>query len=75
MLGLLKVYRMASAIKYAKHDSVVDEVMSTVKRSFFGKPVDDKFFNCLESLIEIKMAATGHSTLFNIQSVFENITF
>ena len=58
---------MASAAKKAKYNSVVDEVISTVRRSYFGKPVDDEFLNFLKSLLENKMAASeeGHSSLFD----------
>ena len=56
---------MAPAAKKAKYDSAVDEVISTVKRSYFGKPVDEEFLNFLKSLLENKMAASeGHSSLF-----------
>ena len=59
---------MASAAKKAKNDSAVDEVISTVRRSYFGKPVDDEYLNFLKSLLEDKMAASeGHSTLFDYQ--------
>ena len=59
---------MAPPAKKAKFDSAVDEVVSTVRRSYFGKPVDDKFLNFLKSLLENKMAAReGHSTLFDYQ--------
>ena len=58
--------RMASSPKYAKCDSAVDEILSTVRRSYFGKPVDDEYLNFLKSLLENKMAASeGHSTLFD----------
>ena len=57
---------MASAAKYAKCDSAVDKVISTVRRSYFGKPVNDEFLYFLKSLLENKMAASeGHSTLFD----------
>ena len=56
---------MAPAAKKAKYDSAVDEVVSTVRRSYFGKPVDDEYLNFLKSLLENKMAASeGHSSLF-----------
>ena len=59
---------MAPAAKKAKYDSAVDEVISTVRRSYFGKPVDDEFLNFLKSLLENKMASSeGHSTLFDYQ--------
>ena len=56
---------MASAAKKEKCDSAIDEVISTVRRSYFGKPVDDKFLNFLKSLLENKMAASeGHTQHF-----------
>ena len=59
---------MAPAAKKAKYDSPVDEVISTVRRSYFGKPVDDEYLNFLKSLLENKMAANeGHSILFDYQ--------
>ena len=58
--------RMASSPKYAKYDSAVDEVISNVRRSYIGKPVNDEFLCFLKSLLENKMAASeGHSTLFD----------
>jgi hypothetical protein len=66
---------MASAAKKAKCDSAVDEVISTVRRSYFGKPVNDEFLNFLKSLLENKMAAIeGHSTLFDYQ-LFNKFNF
>ena len=66
---------MASAAKKAKCDSTVDEVISTVRRSYFGKPVDDEYLNFLKSLLENKMAASeGHSTLFDYQAIINLFT-
>ena len=59
---------MAPAAKKAKYDSAVDDVITIVRRSYFGKPVDDEFLNFLKSLLENKMAAIeGDSTLFDYQ--------
>ena len=50
---------MASSAKYAKYDSAVDDIISIVKRSHFGKPVDEEFLSDLKSLMENKMIAAG----------------
>ena len=50
---------MASSAKYAKYDSAVDDIISIVKRSHFGKPVDEEFLRDLKSLMENKMIAAG----------------
>ena len=50
---------MASSAKYTKYDSAVDDIISIVKRSHFGKPVDEEFLSDLKSLMENKMVATG----------------
>ena len=56
---------MASAAKKAKCDSAVDEVISIVRRSYFGKLVDEEYLNFLKSLLENKMAASeGHTQHF-----------
>ena len=56
---------MASLAKYAKQDSVVDKVISTVGRSYFEKPVYDKAEN--------EIADTGHSTLFDFPAVLKKV--
>ena len=56
---------MASLAKYAKQDSVVDKVISTVGRSYFEKPVDDKTEN--------EIADTGQSTLFDFPAVLKKV--
>ena len=61
---------MAPPAEKANFDFAVDEVVSTVRRSYFGKPVDDIVLNFLKSVLENKMAAIeGHSTLFDYQLV------
>ena len=50
---------MASSAKYAKYDSAVDDIIAIVKRSHFGKPVDEEFLSDLKSLMENKMIAAG----------------
>ena len=55
---------MASSVKYAKYESAVDDIISTVRKSYFGKPVDEEFLSVLKSLMENKMAATGQSSYF-----------
>ena len=50
---------MASSAKYTKYDSAVDDIISIVKRSHFGKPVDEEFLSDLKSLMENKMIAAG----------------
>ena len=54
-----KSKRMASSAKYAKYDSAVDDIISIVKRSHFGKPVDEEFLSDLKSLMENKIIAAG----------------
>ena len=46
---------MASTNKYAKYDFVLDDIISTVRRSHFGKPVDDDFLKDLRFLMENRM--------------------
>ena len=50
---------MAASAKYAKYDSAVDDIISIVRRSHFGKPVDDKFLSDIKSLMENRMIADG----------------
>ena len=43
---------MASTTEYEKYDSAVDDIISIVYRSYFGKTVDDEFLSDLKLLIE-----------------------
>ena len=52
--------------KRAKYNSAVDDVISVVRRSFFGKPVDDEFLTELKSLMETKIIAAGQYNLYNL---------
>ena len=47
--------RMASTNKYATYDFVLDDIISTVRGSHFGKPVDDQFLKDLRFLMKNKM--------------------
>ena len=44
-----------SNAKHAKYDSAVDDLISSVRRSFFGKTADEEFFTNLKSMIEGKI--------------------
>ena len=46
--------RMASNAKHAKCDSVADDLISSVRRSYFEKTADEEFFTNLKSIIELK---------------------
>ena len=46
---------MASTTKYANYDSVLDNIISTVRRSYFGKTVNNKFLKDLKFLMKNKM--------------------
>ena len=46
---------MASTTKYANYDSVLDNIISTLRTSHFGKPVNDKFLKDLKFLMKNKM--------------------
>ena len=50
---------MSSSAKYAKYDSAVDSIISIIRRSYFGKKVDEEFLTDLKSLMENKIVATG----------------
>ena len=50
---------MSSFAKYAKYDSSVDNIISIIRRSYFGKKVDEEFLTDLKSLMENKIVATG----------------
>ena len=57
-LDLLTFFkRMASTsnAKHAKYDSAVDDLISSVRRSFFGKTADEEFFTNLKFMIEGKI--------------------
>jgi hypothetical protein len=46
-----------SSSKHEKFDSAVDDIISTVRRSYFGKPVDDELLSELSILMESKKIA------------------
>ena len=46
---------MASSAEYVKYDSAVDDIISIVNRSYFGKTVNDKFLKDLKFLMKNKM--------------------
>ena len=51
----------ASSSKHEKYDSAVDETISEVRKSYFGKPIDDELLNELSILMESKkIAAEGY---------------
>ena len=50
---------MAPTAKKARYDSALDDVISIVRRSFFGKPVDDEFLTDLKYLMESKLISAG----------------
>ena len=50
---------MASAAKYTKYNSVFDDIICSIRRSYLGKPVDEEFLSDLKSLMENKMVAAG----------------
>ena len=50
---------MASNAKYAKYNSVFDDIISIIRTSYLGKPVDEEFLSDLKFLMENKMVATG----------------
>ena len=47
--------RMTSNAKHAKYDSAADDLISSVRRSYFGKTADEDFFTNLKSMIEGKI--------------------
>ena len=51
--------KMASSAEYEKYDSAVDNIISIVRRSHLGKPVDELFLIDLKSMIENKMIDAG----------------
>ena len=55
---------MAPTTKKAMYDSALDDVISIVRRSFFGKPVDDEFLTDLKSLMETKLVTAGQYNLW-----------
>ena len=50
---------MASTSKYAKYNSAMDDIISIIRRSHLGKPVDENFLCDLKSLMENKMIVAG----------------
>ena len=50
---------MASTSKYVKYNSAMDDIISIIRRSYFGKPVDEDFLCDLKSLMENKMISAG----------------
>ena len=49
---------MASNAKYTKFNSTSDDIISIIRRSYLGKPVDEEFLSDLKLLMENKMIAT-----------------
>ena len=49
---------MASNAKYTKFNSTLDDIISIIRRSYLGKPVDEEFLSDLKLLMENKMVAT-----------------
>ena len=54
---------MATTAKKAKYDSALDDVISLVKRSYFGKVVDDEFLKDLKSLMKTELVTAGQYNL------------
>ena len=50
---------MASTSKHEKYNSAMDDIISIIRRSYLGKPVDEDFLCDLKSLMENKMIAAG----------------
>ena len=48
---------MSSAAKYKKYDSITNDIISTIRNSYLGKPVDEEFLQDLQLLLENKMVA------------------
>ena len=48
---------MSSAAKYKKYDSITEDIISTIRNSYLGKPVDEEFLQDLKLLLENKMVA------------------
>ena len=48
---------MSSVAKYKKYDSITDDIISTIRNSYLGKPVDEEFLQDLKLLLENKMVA------------------
>ena len=48
---------MSSAAKYKKYDSITGDIISTIRNSYLGKPVDEEFLQDLKLLLENKMVA------------------
>ena len=62
----------ASSSKYEKFDSAVDNLISIIRRSFFGKPIDDELLSELSILMEDKKtAAVGYIISIVERSHFE----
>ena len=62
----------ASSSKHEKYDSAVDETISDVRKSYFGKPIDDEFLIELSILMEKKeISAVRHITSLVEMSHFE----
>ena len=51
--------KMSSSAEYEKFNSAVDNIISIVRTSHLGKPVDESFLIDLKSLIENKMIDAG----------------
>ena len=65
---------MAPTAKKAKYDSALDDVISIVRRSFFGKPVDDEFLTDLKYLMESKLIVAGqYNYVFRQKQICNNL--
>ena len=49
---------MSSVAKYKKYDSITEDIISTIRNSYLGTPVDEEFLQDLKLLLENKMVAT-----------------
>ena len=52
---------MSSAAKYKKYDSITGDIISTIRNSYLGKPVDEEFLQDLKLLLENKIVAAETS--------------
>ena len=52
---------MASNAKHAQYDSAVEDLISSVRRFYLGKTVDEEFFKNFKFMIEakIKLCTSG----------------
>ena len=49
---------MSSVAKYKKYDSITEDIISTIRNSYLGTPVDEEFLQDLKLFLENKMVAT-----------------